>query len=159
MAKRKLSNFDTAALRKELDRREGSIQKLLDARAKCASQLSDLDAEIKAMGGGSAAPAKKAPVASAAPKKGRGRPKGSKNKKGTAKAKTAGRGKSKKLTLVKAIGQVLDGTVLSVTDIADEVKKVGYKSKSATFRTIVNQTLLKHTDKFKKIARGQYTAK
>ena len=44
------------------------------------------------------------------------------------------------------------------TDVTEAVQRAGYKTSAANFRTIVNATLLK-SPKFKKVARGQYTAK
>ena len=43
--------------------------------------------------------------------------------------------------------------------MADAVKKSGYKSKSKNFRTLVALALLSHKKLFKRVARGQYTAK
>lgn len=63
------------------------------------------------------------------------------------------------LSLVETLQKVLRTRTLSVTQAAAEAQRVGYRSTSKTFRTIVNQTLIKHTDKFKKVARGRYTAK
>jgi len=47
---------------------------------------------------------------------------------------------------------------MGVTEAAEAVKKAGYKTNAANFRVIVNQALLKHRNKFKKVERGQYTA-
>ncbi|MEM9082824.1 MAG: hypothetical protein AAGB34_04445 [Planctomycetota bacterium] len=46
---------------------------------------------------------------------------------------------------------------MSVTDAAHAVQQAGYATTSDNFRTIVNQTLLKDK-RFKRVARGQYTA-
>lgn len=62
------------------------------------------------------------------------------------------------LSLAGALQKVLKNRTLSVAEAAAEVRRLGYKTTSKTFRTIVNQTLIKHTDKFKKVARGRYTA-
>lgn len=48
---------------------------------------------------------------------------------------------------------------MSVAEVADAVRNAGYKSLAASFRTIVNMTLLKRKDLFKRVGRGQYTAK
>lgn len=61
--------------------------------------------------------------------------------------------------LVDALYEVLTGKVLSVTDLSEEVQRKGYMTTSPSFRTIVNQTLINHPDRFKRVARGQYTAK
>lgn len=62
-------------------------------------------------------------------------------------------------TLVEAISDLIDGKTLSVTEIAEQVVKRGYKTTAANFRTIVNQALIRETKIFKKVARGQYTLK
>ena len=49
-------------------------------------------------------------------------------------------------------GQFYDGRERAV----DAVQRNGYRTTSPNFRTIVNQTLIKHTDRFKRVSRGQY---
>lgn len=67
-----------------------------------------------------------------------------------------GRGRNS-MTLPDALYQVLQGRTMSVTEAADAVRSAGYSSSAANFRTMVNQALLKDK-RFKKVARGQYTA-
>lgn len=55
--------------------------------------------------------------------------------------------------------QVLAGATMSVSEAVDAVQRAGYKTKSENFRTIVNQALLANKDRFRKVARGQYTAR
>jgi hypothetical protein len=57
-----------------------------------------------------------------------------------------------------ALAAVLKGKTMGVTEAADAVLKAGYRSNAANFRTIVNQTLIKSRQIFKKVGRGQYTA-
>lgn len=60
--------------------------------------------------------------------------------------------------LSDALVDVLNGREMNVTDAAEEVKRSGYMTTAANFRTIVNQKLI--TDKrFKKVRRGVYTVK
>lgn len=61
------------------------------------------------------------------------------------------------MTLVQAMEKSLAGKTLGVTELANAVKKDGYSSHAANFRTIVNQALIKHRKVFKKVSRGQYT--
>lgn len=61
------------------------------------------------------------------------------------------------MTLVQAMAKSLAGKTLGVTELANAVKKDGYSSHAANFRTIVNQALIKHRKVFKKVSRGQYT--
>ncbi|HRP63754.1 MAG TPA: hypothetical protein PK400_10705 [Phycisphaerales bacterium] len=64
-----------------------------------------------------------------------------------------------KTNLVEALRGVLTGTTMSVTEVSQAVQTAGYKTKSDNFRTIVNQALINNPSVFKKVARGQYTAK
>jgi len=61
--------------------------------------------------------------------------------------------------LVDALHEVLQGKTMSVTEATQAVQQAGYITTAANFRTIVNQALLREKKKFKKVARGQYTAK
>jgi hypothetical protein len=62
------------------------------------------------------------------------------------------------MNLVDALAKLLDGKTMSVTDVTAAVQKAGYNTNAANFRTIVNQCLI-NSGKFKRIDRGQYTAK
>lgn len=62
------------------------------------------------------------------------------------------------MNLVDALCKVLHGKTMGVTEVAEAVRKAGYNTNAANFRTIVNQALIKHKNKFKKVDRGQYTA-
>jgi len=61
--------------------------------------------------------------------------------------------------LPKVLHSVMRGKTMGVTEAAEAARKAGYRSSSASFRNIVNQTLLKHPNLFKKVERGQYTTK
>jgi hypothetical protein len=61
-------------------------------------------------------------------------------------------------SLVVAIEKVLSGNPpMKIGEIEKAVVKIGYKSKSKTFRLIVNQTLLNNKSKFRKVSRATYT--
>jgi hypothetical protein len=62
-------------------------------------------------------------------------------------------------SLADVLQSVLKNKTMSVSEAASAAKRAGYKTKSANFSTIVNQTLLANPRVFKKVARGQYTAK
>ena len=62
------------------------------------------------------------------------------------------------MNLAEALAKTLKGKTMSVTDVTEAVQKQGYRTSAANFRTIVNQTLIKDK-RFKKVSRGQYTAK
>jgi hypothetical protein len=63
------------------------------------------------------------------------------------------------MNLVDSLAAVLDGKTMSVTEVTGEVQKAGYLTTAANFRTIVNQALIRENKVFKKISRGQYTAR
>lgn len=62
-------------------------------------------------------------------------------------------------TLPEALARVLRNKTMSVIDASAAVQKAGYNTSSQNFRVQVNQALLKNTNLFKKVSRGQYTAK
>lgn len=117
---------------------------MLRKRDRLLNQLAKVEAKLLVAGIEFDAPA-------AAAAAGRGRPSGG----GVAGVRRRPRNE---MNLVDALAKVLDGKTMSVTDAAEAVQKAGYKSSSKTFRTIVNQTLIK-SNRFKKIERGQYTTK
>jgi hypothetical protein len=115
-------------LQKELRRRSRRLPALERRRDRLMSKVAALDEMISALGGATGG--------------------------------QFGRGPRKRphndLTLVDALAKLLKGRTMSVTEAAEAVQKAGYKTSSSTFRTIVNQTLLKG-DTFKKVSRGKYT--
>lgn len=130
---RGLARVSSAALAAELRRRERSVGKLERKHAKLWRRLSALEGQITAMGGSAGA-------------RGRGGRRG------------GGRARNQQ-TLVEALAGVLKGKTMSVTDVSQAVQNAGYRTTAANFRTIVNQTLIRSSDRFKKVGRGQYTAK
>ncbi len=152
MAKRKLSYFSTADLQKELTMRRAALQNLVARRNALANELTQLEDEINSLGGPVTAAVRVASASSAArvavKKRGPGRPAGGQGKSRTKNA----------LTLPQALAKVLKGKTMGVAEVAGAVQKAGYKTDAANFRTMVNQALIKHTNLFKKVDRGQYTA-
>ena len=63
------------------------------------------------------------------------------------------------MNLVDSLAVTLKGKTMSVTDATQAVQKNGYMTTAANFRTIVNQALIREKKTFKKISRGQYTAR
>ncbi len=61
------------------------------------------------------------------------------------------------MTLADALASVIKGKPLSVTEAAEAVQKVGYRTNSNNFRTQVNIAMIKGP--FKRVGRGQYAAK
>lgn len=147
MAMPKLARISTVDLKRELDRRATHASALDVKRVKLAKELVQLDSEIEALGGGQngGAPSqpRRAPLKS-----------GSGRRSPAARTREANR-----MTLTTALREVLTGKTMGVTEVAEAVQKAGYKTHSQNFRTMVNITLLKRKDLFKKKGRGQYTAK
>jgi hypothetical protein len=144
-----LSSIATADLQQELERRKGMLDDLV-------RQRDALNAELEALGGSAGGEngsmQRRRPGRPAGSgRRGPGRPPG---------ARSSGRGRPRKEGgLVSTLHQVLSGNSMSVSDVADAVKKAGYKTKSPNFRTIVNQALLANKNLFRKVDRGVYTAK
>ncbi|GJQ28987.1 MAG: hypothetical protein HBSAPP03_08710 [Phycisphaerae bacterium] len=79
-------------------------------------------------------------------------------RKGASPARRTAGGMPRRGSLAMSLQAVLRGKQMGVTEVAEAVKKAGYKTNSDNFRTIVNACLIKHKNLFKKIARGKYTA-
>jgi hypothetical protein len=69
-----------------------------------------------------------------------------------------GRRRRNEMNLADALAKALHGKTMGVAEAAEAVQRAGYRTTSKTFRTIVNITLIK-SGKFKRVERGQYTAK
>jgi uncharacterized protein (UPF0335 family) len=126
-----LTSVDTATLAAELRRRQGAVGRLERRRERLLEQLQGVEAELREAGADVAA------VGGLAP--------GRKRHQNEAK-------------LEDALRELLTGQVMTVTDAAQAVQDAGYRTTSPNFRTIVNQTLIRG-GRFKRVARGQYTAK
>lgn len=140
-----LGSISTAELRRELGRREKQMHKLVARRDKLAAELSQLDREISDIA---------QTIGVSAPRAGgarRGRPAG------TTASGAPRKRPHNEMTLEEALAQVLKGQTMGVSEVADAVQAAGYQTSAENFRTIVNQTLIR-SDRFKKVARGQYTA-
>lgn len=57
------------------------------------------------------------------------------------------------------LGSLLDGKTMNVNDMAAAALESGYKTGSKDFRSVIALTMLKHPKIFKRVSRGQYTAK
>jgi len=111
-----------------LQQRRGELGKLRKQRGALQRELDKLDRRIESLGGGSA--------------RGRG-----------------GRARNE-MSLTAAMTDVLQkaGKPLSVGEIMQKVQAAGYRSGSANFRGIVNQTLIKDKQ-FTSTGRGMYQLK
>jgi len=153
-----LRTLSTAALRRELARREAGVVILTTRRKRLAALVAAMDAELARLGVDSAPKRRGRPPSSKAGRRGPGRPKGSKNKRH---AKRDGRSRRVKnaMTLLQAILQrvPLDKTV-SPAEAAAAARAAGYKSAGQNFGQQVAVTLAKAKE-FRKVGRGQYVRK
>jgi hypothetical protein len=122
--------FSIGQLMQLLHSRQGQVKKLEKQRAKLQRKLDAVDERIRQLGGGG----------------GRG-----------------GRGGTRARndqSLIEVIESVLktSGKPMKVGDIADAAQSKGYRSNSANFRGIVNQTLIKDK-RFSAASRGMYQLK
>lgn len=141
MAKRKravrgLAKVSTEMLAEELRRRRRNLGPLTRLLTAARERVVELEEQVASLG----AEVSQA-ISSAAGRRG------------------GGKRARNEATLVPSLAAVLRGKTMGVTEVAEAVKKAGYKTTSPNFRTIVNQALIKNRDVFKKVKRGQYTAK
>lgn len=139
MAKKlNLSRIPTVELIRELERRQAMASELEARRAVLAKELVEIDAEIAAL---------EARASNGF---------GARHVNRSAAARTRS---ANHQPLNAVLQKLLKGRTMSVTEAAEAVQKSGYKSNAANFTTVVNLTLLKRKDLFKRVGRGLYTAK
>ena len=129
------TNLSISQLERILRARRSELQRLARRRMKLGRQLARIDAQMRDLGGDV----------------GGGRMSGM--------GGGGGRVRNPQ-SLVKMIEGVLGktGKAMNVGDIAVAVQRQGYKSNSANFRGIVNQTLIKEKQ-FSQASRGMYQLK
>lgn len=182
-----LKNLSVTDLHDELERRREAAVELAEERAELLDRVAEIDDYLAELGvststgrsrgrprkasgkatrshnGGRRRAAKKADKKTSKRSTSRKTASHSGAKKVSVKKPTKPRGSRKRhrndTNLVEALQQVLSGTTMGVTEAAAAVQAAGYKTTSPNFRTIVNQTLIKHSDAFSKKGRGKYTAK
>ena len=146
---RAIAKLTIAQLMAEVDRRRSMIGALAAQRDELSRQLDAINAEIsdlESIGGGTAN--------GTTGGRGRGRARGSKR------GARAGRGRGgNDKSLPALLHSILRGKTMSVPDMAEAAKKAGHKTKSKNFRTIVSLAILNNRKMFKRVSRGQYTAK
>jgi hypothetical protein len=146
-----VSRLSVADLMREVERRRGMAGELRSRQEGIERQLQAVNneiAELEALGSAN----------DHAPGLGRGRPKGSGRGKRRGARAGKGRGGNEK-SLPALLHGLLRGKTMSVPDMAEAAKKAGHKSKSKNFRTIVSLALLNNKNMFKRVSRGQYTAR
>jgi hypothetical protein len=129
MARSIANGLSIDQLEQMLQSRRALAQKLERQRGKIARKLDAIDDQIRQLGGG-----------------GRGR-------------RGGGRARNSQ-SLIEVLETVLKGSgkPMNVGDIAEAVQSKGYRSNSANFRGIVNQTLIKDK-RFSAASRGMYQLK
>jgi len=143
-----LSHLPTREIQAEIDRRQAQAASIRGHRDAIARQIAELDKHIADLGGDALLRSRKR----------RGRPRGSKTKANGAAAGTGAR-RGRRGGLADVLHSLLQGKTMSVPEMAKAAKKAGHKSKSKNFRTVVGLTLINHRKMFKRVSRGQYTAK
>ena len=128
----KLAASSVADLHREIALRERGNMALFRKRARLAAKLDALDTQISALG----------------LKVGRG---------GNG-ALPGGKKYKNEMTLVEALAKALKGKTMGVAEAVEAVQKAGYRSTAKNFRVVVNIALI-NSGKFKRVERGQYTAK
>ena len=135
MPRSRLSTMTIADLRREIERRQKLLPKLI-------AQRDALNWEIAELQGLATPEARKAAKPEAAPRK-TGRRQQAKNKVG----------------LADALANVLKGKAkVAISEAMEGVLSAGYKSNARNFRSVVNHMLLKDK-RFKSVARGEFTLK
>lgn len=138
-----IARLTTAQLKRELERREKLAVRLQARRSRIAQGLAAVVAAIRQLGG--------MPTRSGS----RQRP-----RRTIAKAsRRAGRRAHNEFPLHLALHKVLRGRTLGIKEMMAAVKRAGFKSKSKSFRTTVSVALATHRKLFKRVSRGQYTAR
>ena len=142
MAKRKkksssgIARVSTAALQKELERRQSKFLQVKKTRDALIAKVLELDDELKLL----ASEEGERPV-SAAPKA----------------TRAGGSRLNNKLGLAESLAEVLKGKTMTVSEAAAAVKKAGYKTNAVNFRVMVNQAFIKNKNLFRKVKHGHYT--
>jgi hypothetical protein len=151
-----LASLPVTALVGEIDRRRTDLEARRDD---LATQIATLDAEIVDLGSltGGSAPGR---MRAGRGRRGPGRPKGSHNKAHRGRGAKPGRGRGgNEKSLPVLLHELLRGKTMSVPEMAEAAKKAGHKSKSKDFRNVVGLALFGNKKIFKRVSRGQYTAK
>lgn len=145
-----LAAIPSTVLQQELERRQRAAQRLVREHARLSTRLARLEARLREAGVEVPSVDRKGTVG--VRKRPRGRPVG-----------TRGPGRPpgiptppNAMSLSDALVKILTGKTMSVSEAAEAVRNI-YHSKAANFRTMVNACLV-NKKKFRRVARGKYTA-
>ncbi len=159
-----MSGLSIQDLQREIDKRMKTLTALHRKRNQIMQKVNKLDAsiaEIEALRGGAVVHAASAGVRRGPgrpPGRPAGRPLGRPAADPTGPRRRGRKAKNEGGTLVEFLARMLKGKTMRVRDMPDALKKEGYRTDAANFRTMINQALIKHTKIFKKVGRGEYTA-
>ena len=130
------ANLNIADLERMLEDRKNELNKLLRQRSDLQKRVDQIDRQIERLGGGA--------VGRRGGRGGRG----------------GGRARNER-SLMDTIEAVMReaGRAMKVHEIVEAVEATGYRSNSANFRGIVNQTLIKDRKRFVPTDRGVYQLK
>ena len=129
-AARDLSEIPAARLQAELARRQRRVRALLRRRDRLLESARALGAEVAALGGSIAGPARG--LVTGPPRN--------------------------EVNLVQALKVTMGDRTLGVSEAADAVLKGGYHTTPPLFRQIVNSTLIR-SNHFERVGRGRYRVK
>jgi hypothetical protein len=136
-----LANASVEQLQAEITRREAQLAALEAQRSRLVAAMASLDVTLSGLGAANSMISNNHRSGAASPN---GR---------------AHHGAGGGMSLVEAMRKVLPNAVMSVAEIGEAVKSIGYKTASRNFRTVITNALGKHTHLFKKVSRGRYTAR
>lgn len=142
-----LKGISITDLHAELRRRQSGAKPLIKKRETLAGRLAAIDSELATLG-----------ISVSEGSSGRGGRVSMGMGMGTGNAGAGRKRPINELNLVDSLAKILKGKTMGVSESAEAVQKAGYKTSAANFRTIVNQTLIKHKMIFKKVERGLYSA-
>ena len=150
-----LSRIASADLQAELERRQSMVGELMQRQRELQEALEKLESEIDLLEPASLNGLSRAgsrPRPRVAGNRGGRRGAGERQRRGSKRP-------ANKMNLAEYVTKVLTKKTMGVADVAKAVTAAGYRSNSSDLGKVVYQTLFKHPDRFKRVGRGQYTAK
>lgn len=148
MPRSKSAGLTISQLESLLSRQRSQLDSLTSERTKAQTKVDAIDAQIRKLNGGVVSSKPKTPTPGTAMKK-------------TTPAAGSNKGRVRNsVSLIASMENVLRAATaaMSVGDIMAGVLSAGYKTTSANFRGIVNQTLIKEKQ-FSSTGRGMYEMK
>ncbi|CAG0989154.1 hypothetical protein PHYC_02191 [Phycisphaerales bacterium] len=126
-----LAAIPAAELIRELERRRGRAAQLRRERAEAISRLAVVDAKIRAMGGNALDGILGLPV----------------------------RPGHNPIGLPTVLATAMRGKRMTPSEAADAARRAGYRGGGRSYMKMIRNAVSRHTDLFKRVARGVYTAR